>query len=345
VFSQDQFLHWCRKLDLSERAEGLVRQIRSAAPARLVRSGRGNVSGRYPSRKMGVTIQFESHKNELPHIQTLEHDSEVIEFYDQPPPIKIEYRSAAGRHLGVLHTPDFFVLRETSAGWEECKMEEELDRLAEKSPDRYRRDGNGQWKCPPGENYAEQFNFYYRLVSSAGIIWIWQRNVTFLDDYLRADTPAVGAAAGEAARLLLSRHPGLTLEELFGQTAGSVSRDDWFRMIADGDVYVDLHAASLTDDRQVRVFLDREIAIAHSHLVLPSPPSTSPTSRTVSLAAGVPVQWDGRNWMIVNVGDAMISLLGVDHSFTELPVAAFEKLIGEGRITAVMNDPAPALSL
>ena len=72
MFEQDQFLHWRRRLNLTERAENLIQQIRSSNPARLVQSGRGNVSGRYPSRKMGVTIQFESHKNELAHIQELD---------------------------------------------------------------------------------------------------------------------------------------------------------------------------------------------------------------------------------------------------------------------------------
>ena len=134
MFEQDQFLNWRRKLNLTERAENLIQQIRSSNPARLVQSGRGNVSGRYPSRKMGVTIQFESHKNELARIQELEHGSDVIEFYDQPPSIKLEYQSAAGKKLGVLHTPDFFVIRETSAGREECKMEEELNRLVETQP-------------------------------------------------------------------------------------------------------------------------------------------------------------------------------------------------------------------
>jgi putative transposase len=88
VFEQDQFLHWCRRLNLTELAVRVVQQLRSSEPVRLVRSGRGNVSGRYPSRKMGVTIQFESHKNELAHIQELEHCSDVIEYFDQPPSIK-----------------------------------------------------------------------------------------------------------------------------------------------------------------------------------------------------------------------------------------------------------------
>jgi len=60
-----QFDDWCRRLGLGPQAERVIRQIRSLPPARHVRSGRGNVSGRYPSRKMGVTIQFESHRNEL----------------------------------------------------------------------------------------------------------------------------------------------------------------------------------------------------------------------------------------------------------------------------------------
>lgn len=80
MLDSEQFLHWCRKLNLTERAESVVRQIRSSAPARRVGGGRGNVSGRYPSRKMGVTIQFESHKNELARIRELEHDAVVLEY-------------------------------------------------------------------------------------------------------------------------------------------------------------------------------------------------------------------------------------------------------------------------
>ncbi len=67
---------------------------------------------------MGVTIQFESHRVELAGIYEMEHDRRVIEYYDQPAAIKLDYESANGRRLGVYHTPDFLVLRETEAGWE-----------------------------------------------------------------------------------------------------------------------------------------------------------------------------------------------------------------------------------
>ena len=58
--------------------------IRSARPVRRVGSRAGNVSGAYASRKMGCTIQFESHKVELWAIYSMEHDPQVLEYYDQP---------------------------------------------------------------------------------------------------------------------------------------------------------------------------------------------------------------------------------------------------------------------
>jgi len=70
---------------------------------------------------MGMTIQFESHRVELAGIYEMEHDASVLEYYDQPPPIKLDYESAAGKNLGVIHTPDFFVIRDAEAGWEEWK--------------------------------------------------------------------------------------------------------------------------------------------------------------------------------------------------------------------------------
>src|SRR6058998_3349790 len=126
MLSPEAFEAWCERTEASVQARLLMDRIRSSSPARRVGGGRMNVSGRYPSRKMGVTIQFESHRVELPFIYELEHDSSVLEYYDQPPSIPLAYVANNGRRLSVLHTPDFFVIREESAGWEECKTEEDL---------------------------------------------------------------------------------------------------------------------------------------------------------------------------------------------------------------------------
>ena len=181
MLDTDQFDDWGRRLGLSPQAVQVIQQIRASPPARHVRSGRGNVSGRYPSRKMGITIQFESHRNELAAIYAMEHSRAVVEYWDQPPPIKLAYRTSAGRAIGVLHTPDFFVLRTDAAGWEEWKLAEDLQRLAERQPQRYCRTAEGTWRCPPGEAYAQAVGLSYQLRSSAEINWVFQRNMLFLD--------------------------------------------------------------------------------------------------------------------------------------------------------------------
>src|ERR1700683_35651 len=111
LLKDDKFLTWCKGLGLGDTTCETVSKVRSHGPTRRVGGGRSNVSGRYPSGKMGVTIQFESHRVELAFIYQLEHDSSVLEYYDQPPSIPLAYDACNGRRLSVLHTPDFFVIR------------------------------------------------------------------------------------------------------------------------------------------------------------------------------------------------------------------------------------------
>src|ERR1700690_95022 len=262
VLSDEQFLRWCEGLSLSGEGRAAIAKIRFSGPARRVGGGRENVSGRYPSRKMGLTIQFESHRVELAFVYEMEHDSNVLEYYDQPPTIPLEYESANGRGLVVLHTPDYFVIHTDSAGWQECKQEQELEKLSQKSPHRYHRDSDGRWRCPPGEAYAGKLGLYYRLRSSAEIDWTLQRNIQYLEDYWRFDAVEVAPRAREAVQAEVSATPGLRLSDLFRETLGAASRDDIHRLIAAGDVYVDLRSAGVMEPEKVRVFPNRETASA-----------------------------------------------------------------------------------
>ena len=70
----------------------------------------------------------------------MEYDSDLLEYYDQPPSIKLNYKSKNERNVGVWHTSDFFVLRQKEAGWEEWKTVEELEKLTIKMPHRYIKD-------------------------------------------------------------------------------------------------------------------------------------------------------------------------------------------------------------
>jgi hypothetical protein len=201
---------------------------------------------------MGVTIQFESHRVELAGIYEMEHDDTVLEYFDQPAPIKLDYEGAAGRRMGVLHTPDFFVIRQQEAGWEEWKTEEELHRLNEHNSNRYSIGEGGQWFCPPGVAHAKRLGLYYRVRSSAEINWVFQRNIQFLEDYLR-EPRRVSPSSRDIVIAYLSAGHGMTLDELLRVTENRVTSDDIFSMIAANIIPVDLYAAPLAEPKRVQL--------------------------------------------------------------------------------------------
>ena len=286
MLNESELSAWYERLTISSLARPVIEQVRSSPPARQVGGGSRNVSGRYPSRKMGFTIQFESHRVELAGIFEMEHDHSVLEFYDQPPSIKLDYFSAAGRHLRVMHTPDFFLIRQDAAGWEEWKTEEDLVRLEGKNPNRYRRAKDGQWQSSPGEEYAKVLGLYYRVRSSQEIDWIFQRNILFLEDYLRTEGLGCDAQIREVTTTCVSKSPGLSLEDLFGKIQSPASRDCIYSMIAQGELHVDLKAAPLVEPGRVRVFCDTQSGGDHVADVGEGPGSTVPGSMMCDLKVG-----------------------------------------------------------
>lgn len=333
MFEDDGLAIWCERNNLGELARKKIELIRNSEPSRHVQSRRGNVSGRYPSKKMGKTIQFESHRNELAAIFEYEHDKTVCEFYDQPSKIRLDYEGPNGRRVSILHTPDFFVFHDNAAGWEECKTEEELKQLTEHNPNRYYKDDDGIWRCPPGETYAEQYGFYYRVRTDKDINWNYQRNINFLEDYLRVDVPSVSDESRRIVCDLISTLPNITLQELYVKTADQVSKDEVHILIAAEEIYVDLSISLLCEPERIHVFPDEEMAIAFSHVLQKPAPSASDSLRFLDLSKTNEIIWDAHVWTILNVGETMIGMLGESQEFKELPFAVFEELVKRERIT------------
>jgi transposase InsO family protein len=281
---------------------------------------------------MRRVIQFESHRIELAIVYELEHDPNVLEYFDQPCRIPLSYVSSRGRKVRAIHTPDFFVLRTDSAGWEECKSDGDLEKLSEKNPHRYGRACDQPWRCEPGEEYATSLGLYYRLRTSGQIDWVFQRNILFLDDYLRAEGLGCDSQARELTMACVSKNPGILLEDMFGMLGGPTSRDCIFSMIAQGEIYVDLKVAPLVDPGKVHVFCDRQSAENHVREVDVGPTSPGLRATISDLKVGDSFQWDGKAWKVANAGESMISLLDMNQSFTEVPVAAMEQLVREGRV-------------
>jgi transposase InsO family protein len=280
---------------------------------------------------MGVTIQFESHRVELAAVYDYEHAADVLEYYDQPPSMKLSYTSSSGRGLGLLHTPDFFVIRRSTAGWEEWKTEEDLQKLYEHNPHRYRPDPEGHWCCPPGESRAKELGLYYCVRSSREINWVFQRNIQFLDDYFRRDSSLVSDGARERVLALVTAAPGLSLESLFKATQDTVTRDEIYALMAEDKVYVDLQATPLAEPSKVAVFASQ--GSPQEFVQRLSPFSLSLGAAPCPLSVGCVLMWDSAAWKVINIGQTTISLLRDAQTLTEVPVAVLEALAKEGRVS------------
>ena len=337
MMSSSEFEEWAEKLKLTDEAKKEVQRVRQSPPARRVGGGKHNVSGRYSSKKMGVTIQFESHKVELPTIYMLEFNENVLEYYDQPPQIKLFYYQSNknNKKMAYLNTPDFFVIEKDRAYWIECKTEEELIKRSQNKPERYYRE-NEQWIFTPGKNFAAELNLDFLVRSSSEINWNLQRNLEFLEDYFVKDY-APNETNINRIKESIQRAPGIELKELLQST--DFAADDIYALIAKDIIYFDLYNDIITDPESVKVYLNKEQYKGFS-IVEKSTRSKKKTHK-IELKSGNHINWGETVWTILNYDykSKIVFLYSKsDNKNVELPINLFESYILEGYIHGVDND-------
>src|SRR6266571_1071262 len=269
-----------RRLGCSRETQEVLIHIRSSPPSRTPGARRGNMPVWYPSKKMQCIMKAESTKVEFPFLLTAEHDDDVLEIWDQPPSIPLEYLDKHGHLQRPMHTADYFVFRYRECGWVECKPAQELLKQAEKRPNRYRLDEHGVWRCPPGEAFAAKYGLTYQVWSSDQINWAVQENSLFLEDYYqdleRLNVPELTL---EILSQLVEEHPGMTLADLH-EASPNVPADLINIAIARHALYVDLSRYRLSEPWHTPVFRTRSLARASTRV------STQETEASpVSLAA------------------------------------------------------------
>ncbi len=250
-----------RRLEFPRETQELLIHIRSSPPSRTPGARRGNMPVWYPSKKMQCIIKAESTKVEFPFLLQAEHDDDVLEVWDQPPSIPLEYLDKRGRLQQPMHTADYFVFRYQACGWIECKPAQELSRLVEKQPHRYKLDEQGVWRCPPGEVFAAKYGLGYQVWSSDQINWAAQENALFLEDYYQdLDRLSVEDQTRAILVRLVEDHPGIFLSEL--QITSGVPADLINIAISRHDLYVDLATCRLSEPWRTPVFRSQRQARA-----------------------------------------------------------------------------------
>lgn len=332
----EEYRHWCRRLGIKGKIRQFIDDIRDSEPVRLVRGGGNSVVGLYPSRLMGRTIQFESHRCELSFIQQMEHaESDVLEIWDQPTTLTLTYQNKSGKKVTVKYVPDFFVCRKEYAEIVECKTEENLVELAEEQPHRYCRGKDGTWHSPPMEEMSKELGLRYTIRTTGNINYTYIRNIDFIDDYLRMDAHLMAADARQLILTLVKNQRGINLAELLahvlGQEEVKVTSDDIYMLVVRGDIYVDLGAAPLAVPERVKVFENAELSEAYFP---PGGVLVPPRAKYADVGEGARLLWDGKVWKVANFGDGRVWLIGeaTDASF---PHERFEEYVSSGVIELV----------
>ena len=260
----------------------LIRSVRAGQPVRSVAGGAGNVTGRYPSRKMGCTIQYESRTVEFSFVVLCETDPAVVQYFDQPCVLVLDYKSKRGRRVVVDHTPDFLVLGTEFAGFVECKPAEKLLKLVNETPNRYVADGEGRWRCPPGEAAAAPYGLGYRVWTPAGVTPAFIANARFLEARWGGDPRMFATEDVQRVVERVRTKPGLSLEE-FVHDVGDPDLVHW--TIFHRYVHVDLAAHFLSQPDLMRVFVDAFAAAAWSAAIVSA--TDEPASPSDVLARSV----------------------------------------------------------
>lgn len=330
------FDSFCSNKEISVGAKDYINNcIRNAEPARRVQSRAGNVRGFYSSKKMGLTIQFESHTLELCAIYLMEFDENVFEFYDQPESFTINYK-LNGKNRGYRYTADFFVISEDFIGWEEWKTEKELSKMIEESPERYILDESGQWRCPPAEDYAKKKGLSFRIRCSNEINWNLQNNIRFLEDYLHEENPIVSLPSRNTILSYIKSTPNITLDDLLSIEDSVYSADDIYKLIILGEIYVDLEKFLIINFSKFPLYINKETADAFLNAMQSkSKDAIDISDNLIHVEVGKEILWNSNIWTVVNVGETEISLLGKSQKIIPLPKASFEELIKIGAIKSL----------
>jgi hypothetical protein len=266
---------------------------------------------------MGFVVCTESRHGELAIAYRFDQDCDVIEFFDQPEPIKLVYAARSGRMTGCMHTPDFLILRRELVSWIEVKNETRLIYLAEAQPNRFQRSELGQWRCIPGEEAAKTYGFSYQIISTAQINSVLTRNLEYLDDFYRDPDPKIPAEERQKLAKLIRECPGITIVCLRKQLGVEVL-GPLFALIVAQEIYVDLAGQLISEQETARLFENEEVAKAW-RIVKTDLSSTSnsklsqtnshelkngPVARTLAIQSSAPAEDEATKRSPASIGNA-----------------------------------------
>lgn len=259
--TNEQFDSYAQRLAISSAALSYITTARSTAPARSVGStGRHNSIWRFPSHKMGVAVVLESGE-EHTYAAQLEYDTDILEYWDQPPRVSLDVIDRRGGRRKAGYTPDFLVLSKGGAYLVQVKTPPDCALLAQKNPHRWSWDGS----CASdafANQYFEAMGLTHRMVSDG------QERKVFAENCLLrlrlGRSPASLAAMRRLLRAIAAQKADqvLSLAQLL-DNGGAAQVSDAVRLIDQAVLFTDLDRCRLSTPAHCLVSRSEGAVSAH----------------------------------------------------------------------------------
>lgn len=246
--SQAEVLKLYAQLNLSADAIRYIDGVRSNEPSRSVQSSEHrNVIYRYASRKMGCAIATES-AEEYTFAVLQEFDSEVLEYWDQPSAVALQYVAKDGRHRRTTYTPDFLVLRRDSVELIQVKPREACETLVRDRPERWQRTDRG-YHDVAAETYFSEIGLSHRTFFEGQEHKVSAENAKLLG---RLEDDGTGPPSPRDAALILEhiQKNGVTTLDRIVRALNLKSAVPLLHMIAAGAIHTALRRYRVADTQE-----------------------------------------------------------------------------------------------
>lgn len=253
---------------LQNAAMQYIHAARHSPPSRRVRSGEKpqNTPVRYASRKMGHTVGCES-AIEQRFAMSCEFNDDVLEYWDQPPPITI--RVGSKQRQRPYHA-DFLVITRTGAWVAEVKFLRECKRLGQERPDQWQDSGEECWDFVPARDAFAALGLRYAVVTERTICPILTENLDLVARTLDIGTTSVGQRVCSEVARILEQRGAMPLAEL-AQCLDLTDFSPLIQLIGAGAIVGDMERRLITrphtfliaaDAQKLRdaIYLDTELS-------------------------------------------------------------------------------------
>lgn len=243
-------------LNLSAAAISYIEGVRCTEPSRAVQSSdHCNVIYRYASRKMGCAVAVES-AEEYTFATLQEFDDDVLEYWDQPTSVSVQYLAKDGRYRRTTYTPDFLILRKDKVELVQVKTSGACAELVKDRP--------GRWQWIDGGYHDLAADEYFSNFGLSHSVCIDGQNQKIRAENCRLlvhvrDQEADAPSPRQAALILehLETNGVTTLDHLM-RTFSLKSATSLLHLIAAGTVQTDLSRFRIAETQSCFVGADTE---------------------------------------------------------------------------------------